>query len=196
LSGPSGAGKGTVCRALRKMAPELVYSVSATTRSPRAGEVDGIDYFFKSKQQFLEMIKNEELLEWAEYVGNYYGTPAEFVQRSLDAGKDVILEIEVQGAMKVKEKHPDGVFIFLIPPSLSELKNRIESRGTEPADVIKNRLSVAREEIKLAEHYDYAVVNERIETACQQILAIIQAEHCKPQRVLPAIHERILNEVK
>ncbi|MDF2715017.1 MAG: guanylate kinase [Paenibacillus sp.] len=187
LSGPSGVGKGTVCSMLRKLAPELVYSVSATTRSPRAGETEGINYFFKSKDQFRSMIDKDELLEWAEYVGNYYGTPRSFVSETIHAGKDIILEIEVQGAMQVKERFPEGVFVFLMPPSLGELRNRIENRGTETDDSIRSRLSVAAEEIRLLEHYDYAVVNDQVELACERIRSIITAEHCKRERILPYV---------
>lgn len=184
LSGPSGVGKGTVCASLRHRMPELVYSVSATTRSPRQGEINGINYFFKSQEQFQDMIANDALLEWAEYVGNYYGTPRDFVDRTLAAGKDIILEIEVQGALKVKQKFPEGVFVFLMPPSLDELKSRITGRGTENADVIDHRMTVAVEEMNLLRHYDYAVVNDEIDAACQRIQSIITAEHCRADRLL------------
>ena len=187
LSGPSGVGKGTVCSMLRKQAPELVYSVSATTRAPRTGETEGVNYFFKTKDQFRSMIERDELLEGAEYVGQYYGTPRSFVSETIQAGKDIILEIEVQGAMKVKQRFPEGVFIFLMPPSLDELKTRIENRGTETDESIRNRLSVAVDEIRLLEHYDYAVVNDRVESACERILSIITAEHCKRERILPYV---------
>ncbi|MFP4974543.1 guanylate kinase [Paenibacillus sp. CN-4] len=179
LSGPSGVGKGTVCSALRPRMPELVYSVSATTRSPRAGEQDGVNYFFKTRDQFAEMIDKDQLLEFAEYVGNYYGTPRDFVEETLRSGKDIILEIEVQGALKVKEKFPEGIFVFLTPPSMDELKDRICGRGTEHPDVINHRMSVAEEEIGLMKHYDYAVVNDEIDLACKRIESIIIAEHCK-----------------
>ncbi|MFE4711803.1 guanylate kinase [Bacillus sp. FJAT-27264] len=179
LSGPSGVGKGTVCTALRPKMPELIYSVSATTRSPRAGEEDGVNYFFKSREQFLSMIEADQLLEYAEYVGNYYGTPRDFVERTLESGKDIILEIEVQGALKVKEKFPEGIFVFLLPPSMDELKDRIRGRGTEHPDVINHRMSVAEDEISLMQHYDYAVVNDEIDLACKRIESIIIAEHCK-----------------
>ncbi|SET36811.1 guanylate kinase [Paenibacillus sp. NFR01] len=179
LSGPSGVGKGTVCSALRPRIPQLVYSVSATTRSPREGEADGVNYFFKSREQFAEMIEADQLLEYAEYVGNYYGTPRDFVDKTLAEGKDIILEIEVQGALKVKEKFPEGIFVFLLPPSMDELKDRIVGRGTEHPDVISHRMSVAEDEISLIRHYDYAVVNDEIDLACKRIESIIIAEHCK-----------------
>ncbi|WP_195572958.1 guanylate kinase [Paenibacillus sp. 1001270B_150601_E10] len=179
LSGPSGVGKGTVCKALQKKTTNLTYSVSVTTRQPRLGEVDGVNYFFRSREQFLDMIENDELLEYAEYVGNYYGTPREFVEKTLAEGKDILLEIEVQGALMVKEKFPEGIFIFLMPPSLEELKDRIRGRGTENDSVIDHRMNVAVEEIALMEHYDYAVVNDEIDLACKRIESIIMAEHCK-----------------
>ena len=179
LSGPSGVGKGTVCSALRTRVPDLVYSVSATTRNPRMGEVDGVNYFFKEREQFLSMIDNDQLLEFAEYVGNYYGTPRDFVEETIARGKDIILEIEVQGALKVKEKFPEGIFIFLTPPSLDELKDRIVGRGTENQATIDHRMSVAVDEMELIRHYDYAVVNDEINHACKRIESIIIAEHCK-----------------
>jgi guanylate kinase len=184
LSGPSGVGKGTVCSELRQRHNDLVYSVSATTRAPRLGEIDGVNYFFKSKEQFLDMIARDALLEHAEYVGNYYGTPRDFVERTLASGKDIILEIEVQGALKVKEKFPQGVFIFLVPPSLDELKHRITGRGTENSDVIDHRMSVAVEEMSLIRYYDYAVVNDQIDSACYRIQSIITAEHCRKDRFI------------
>lgn len=187
LSGPSGVGKGTVCSALRQVNTELVYSVSATTRKPRPGEVEGVNYFFKTREQFQQMIEADEMLEWAEYVGNYYGTPRKFVDDMLKAGKNVILEIEVQGALKVKQKFPQGVFIFLLPPSLDELQSRITSRGTENVDIIHSRMSAAAEEIRQLEHYDYAVVNDQVDHACAKIQSILVAEHCKRERVYPRL---------
>lgn len=187
LSGPSGVGKGTVCTALRECSPDLVYSVSATTRKPRAGEVDGVNYFFKSEQEFLDMIRRNELLEWAKYVDNYYGTPSEFVRSTLESGKDIILEIEVQGAMKVREQFPEGVFIFLLPPSMEELHSRITNRGTESIETIRQRMDAAQDELALLEHYDYAVTNDSVAAACARINAIITAEHCKKERVMPEL---------
>jgi guanylate kinase len=187
LSGPSGVGKGTVCAALRKRVSEIVYSVSVTTRQPRVGEVDGVNYFFKSQEQFQQMIERNLLLEWAEYANHSYGTPREFVELTLAQGKDVILEIEVQGAMQVKEKFPEGVFIFLMPPSLDELRNRIENRGTEDDQTIRKRLQLAADEIKLLEQYDYAVVNDQVESACNKIISIIQAEHLRKDRIMNKI---------
>lgn len=182
LSGPSGVGKGTVCKALRERMPNLVYSVSATTRAPRTGEVEGVNYFFKTTQHFKEMIEQDELLEWAEYVGNYYGTPRRFVEETLASGRDVILEIEVQGALQVKEKFPQGIFLFLAPPDLEELQNRIVGRGTETEESIRSRMEMAKAEIELMDKYDYVVVNDVIESACEKIKAIVTAEHLKKDR--------------
>ncbi len=193
MSGPSGVGKGTVCAALRQSTPDLIYSVSATTRPARHGEKEGENYFFKTRDQFLSMIRRDQLLEWAEYVGNYYGTPRKFVEDSIDRGNDIILEIDVQGALKVKDKFPGGVFIFLMPPSLDELRCRIINRGTETEEAISNRMSVAMEEIKLLEHYDYAVVNDQIDKAVGRIQSIITAEHCRKERVLPSIKHSLKN---
>ncbi|TDF98313.1 guanylate kinase [Paenibacillus piri] len=189
LSGPSGVGKGTVCKALRQCAPDLVYSVSATTRAPREGETEGVNYFFKSREQFQQLIQDNQMLEWAEYVGNYYGTPRKFVEDTLSTGKDIILEIEVQGALKVKQTFPEGVYIFLLPPSMDELENRIVGRGTESKDAIRTRMSVAMDEIRLMEHYDYAIVNDHVEHACSRIQSIIVAEHCRKDRVVSKIKQ-------
>ncbi len=184
LSGPSGVGKGTVRKAIfDSELTKLHYSISMTTRSARAGEVDGVDYFFKSKEEFEDLIEKEKLLEWAEYVGNYYGTPIDYVEESLQQGKDVMLEIEVQGALQVRKAFPEGLFIFLAPPSLNELKSRIQTRGTESEDLINNRMTVAKEEIEMMDAYDYVVENDRIELACERIQAIVTAEHCRRERV-------------
>lgn len=184
LSGPSGVGKGTVCGALRKQDTDILYSVSATTRTPREGEVDGINYFFKTREQFEEMIKHDQLLEWAEYVGNFYGTPVDYVEKTLSEGKDIILEIEVQGALKVREKFAEGVFIFLMPPSLAELRKRIVGRGTETEDLINNRMTVAKDEIEMMSKYDYVVENDEVHLAVDRIKAIVTAEHCRRDRLI------------
>ncbi|MCS1351401.1 guanylate kinase [Mechercharimyces sp. CAU 1602] len=184
LSGPSGAGKGTVCAALREHMPELTLSISATTRVPRAGEKEGVNYFFKSRAQFEEMIRHDDVLEWAEYVGNYYGTPRRFVEERLAQGENVLLEIEVQGALQVKEKFPDAVFIFLMPPSLDTLRERIQGRGTEDEEGLTHRLEAARGEMNQVQQYDYAVVNDRVENACHAIEAIMTAESCRVDRLV------------
>lgn len=184
LSGPSGVGKGTVRKALFSQDDiDLQYSISMTTRNMREGETDGVDYFFKSKEEFERLIKENKLLEWAEYVGNYYGTPIDYVEETLQKGQDVFLEIEVQGALQVRNAFPEGIFIFLMPPSLSELKNRIVSRGTETDDLIHNRMSVAKDEIVMMHAYDYVVENDQVELACERIKAIVTAEHCKREKV-------------
>ncbi|SCW39709.1 guanylate kinase [Paenibacillus tianmuensis] len=195
LSGPSGVGKGTVCKALRSCTSDIVYSVSATTRAPRQGETDGVNYFFKTREQFRQMIEQDQMLEWAEYVGNYYGTPRKFVEDTLNTGKDIILEIEVQGALKVKQKFPEGVFIFLLPPSLPELESRIVGRGTESEETIRNRMSVAVDEIAMMEHYDYAIVNDQVDLACSRIRSILTAEHYRKDRMVSKI-QHWMAEVK
>jgi guanylate kinase len=195
LSGPSGVGKGTVSAALRENNSDLIYSVSATTRQPRKGEQEGVDYFFKSKEQFEQMIARNEMLEWAEYVGNYYGTPKQFVEEKLQSGKNVILEIEVQGAQKIKQKSTEGVFIFLLPPSIEELKKRITSRGSESDETIALRMSTAINEIRMIEQYDYAIINDEVELACSKIQSILIAERCSKERLYSHIMEWI-NEVK
>ncbi|WP_316569042.1 guanylate kinase [Neobacillus sp. YIM B06451] len=184
LSGPSGVGKGTVRKEIFSQPDtSFEYSISMTTRSPREGEVHGVDYFFKSREDFEELIAQGKLLEYAEYVGNYYGTPVDYVRETLDSGKDVFLEIEVKGAKQVREKFPEGLFIFLMPPSLTELKNRIVTRGTETEDLINNRMLTAREEIEMMHLYDYVVENDQVDLACERIKAIVTAEHCRRERV-------------
>lgn len=184
LSGPSGVGKGTVRKAIfSRPDANFEYSISATTRKPREGEIDGVDYFFKTREEFEQLIKEDKLLEYAEYVGNYYGTPLDYVKETLEAGKDVFLEIEVQGAKQVREKMPDGLFIFLMPPSLDELKNRIVGRGTESVELIRNRMEAARKEIELMNLYDYIVENDSVEKAVDRINAIVLAEHCRSERI-------------
>ncbi len=195
LSGPSGVGKGTVGAALRELNTDIIYSVSATTRHARSGEREGIDYFFKSREQFEHMIARDELLEWAEYVGNYYGTPKHFVEEMLQSGKNVVLEIEVQGAQKIKKNGTEGVFIFLLPPSIEELRQRITTRGSESEESISLRMSTAIEEMKMIEHYDYAVMNDQVHTACSKIQAILLTEHCRSQRISREI-SKWMNEVK
>lgn len=190
LSGPSGVGKGTVRAAIfSKGEQKFVYSISATTRLPRTGETDGVDYFFKTREEFEQMIQNKQLLEYAEYVGNYYGTPLEYVENTLATGKDVFLEIDVQGAIQVRELMPDGVFIFLTPPDLNELESRIVNRGTDSDEVIAKRMKTAREELELMKYYDYSVVNDTVDSAVQKIEAIIQTEHLRIVRNLDTIEE-------
>ncbi len=182
ISGPSGAGKGTICKALLQQHPELHYSISATTRQPREGEVNGVNYWFLSKEQFQSMIAHDELLEWAEVYGNFYGTPRAYVEEVLGKGQDVVLEIDIQGAMKVKSKSPEGTFIFIVPPSLAELSERLWNRGTDSPDVIRKRLQCVREELSMASNYHYLVVNDRLPDAVEKIEAIILAEKCRMER--------------
>ena len=185
LSGPSGLWKGTVRKAIFDSEEnDFQYSISMTTRKQREGEVDGVDYYFRSREEFEAMIEAGEMLEYAEYVGNYYGTPLTYVNQTLDEGKDVFLEIEVQGAKQVKDKVPDGVFIFLTPPDLAELKSRIIGRGTDEMSVIEERMAVAREEIEMMALYDYAVVNDEVPLAVQRIKDIIASEHFRVDRVI------------
>ncbi|MEG0260386.1 MAG: guanylate kinase [Lysinibacillus sp.] len=184
LSGPSGVGKGTVRKELFSQPnTNYEYSISMTTRNPREGEVDGVDYFFKTRKEFEVLIEQGGLLEHAEFVGNYYGTPIAYVNETLDAGRDVFLEIEVQGAAQIREKAPDALFIFLAPPSLSALKDRLVGRGTETAEVIAKRIATASEELEMMSLYDYVVENDEVTNACDRINAIIKAEHCRRERV-------------
>ena len=186
LSGPSGVGKGTVRKKLFEKATDLKYSISMTTRQMRPGEQEGIDYFYKSKEEFEQLIQEGELLEYAKYVDNYYGTPRRYVEEMLNQGFNVFLEIEVQGALQVKQSFPEGIFIFLIPPSLEELKNRIVGRGTETEDLVMNRLQEAQKEIKMMEEYNYIVVNDHVDKAVNKVLSIIESEHCRKDRVISA----------
>lgn len=182
VSGPSGAGKGTICSLLRKELPELSYSVSVTTRQPREGEVDGRDYFFKTVDQVKDMIFRGELLEYAQVYGNYYGTPKPYVKSLLDEGKDVLLEIDIQGALQIKKVFPDGVFVFVIPPSLEELRARIYKRGTDTDDVIEKRLKAATGELGYASKYDYIIVNDVAETAARRVMTLLEAERYRAGR--------------
>lgn len=185
LSGPSGVGKSTVRKALfEKEGHKLVYSVSMTTRKPREGEVDGVDYFFVSKEEFEKRIAEDRMLEWAEFVGNYYGTPKENVDHLLELGHEVVLEIEVNGALQVRSKMPEAVFIFLVPPTKKSLYNRLYRRGTESEEVIQERVDKADREFMLAHKYDYIVVNDNVEKAVERIMSIIVSEHSKTERTI------------
>ena len=185
FSGPSGVGKGTVRQEIFSTHDhKFEYSVSMTTRAQRPGEVDGKDYFFRSREEFEELIRNGQMLEYAEYVGNYYGTPLTYVNETLDKGIDVFLEIEVQGALQVKKKVPDAVFIFLTPPDLNELEERLVGRGTDSEEVIAQRIERAREEIALMSEYDYAIVNDEVPLAAERVKRVIEAEHFRVDRVI------------
>ncbi|HOQ15904.1 MAG: guanylate kinase [Epulopiscium sp.] len=188
VSGPSGSGKGTIVSELIKN-EQYALSISATTRKPRLGEEEGIHYFFKSKEEFMDMIEKRELVEWAEFCDNYYGTPKFYVESKMNEGKDVILEIEVQGALQVKKLYPEAVLIFIVPPSLKELKNRLINRGTESSEIIEKRLRRALEELEFINDYDYLVINDCIEQAVMDINTIIKAEHLKVNKRMSLIEK-------
>ncbi len=191
FSGPSGTGKGTVMKSLLNQDRDIRLSVSATTRPPRPGEIDGKDYYFITREKFLAMKASGEMLESAEYCGNFYGTPAAPIEKWISEGRDVFLEIEVQGGAQVKEKRPDAVTLFVLPPSLDELEHRLRSRGTEGNVTVCRRLEVARREIAEAKHYDYVVVNNQVGDAVKQVRGILSAERCRSCRNTQLI-ERIL----
>ncbi len=195
ISGFSGAGKGTLMRELIHKHPYFL-SISATTRKPRTGEVNGVDYFFHTREEFEEMIQNNELIEWAEYVGNYYGTPRKAVEQQLAEGKDVILEIETQGGMLVKKQFPDAVLIFITPPSAEELKRRLINRGTESKEQIAGRLSQAANEVSFMKDYDFIVVNDLVDRTVEQIHTMIANEHNHTNRCSDLIQalEKDLNQ--
>jgi len=194
LSGPSGVGKGTVrAKVFEESHYSLEYSVSMTTRKPRETEEDGKDYFFVTHDEFAERIKEGRFLEYAEFVGNFYGTPLDYVQQRLDAGKDVMLEIEVAGALQVKDVMPDACFIFVAPPSMEELRNRIINRGTEDPARVEARMKKAEVEIELAHEYDYIVINDEVDEAKNRIMAIIDAQHSRSDRVLEGYGKKILD---
>lgn len=182
ISGPSGAGKGTICKELVKR-EDFWLSVSATTRSPREGEIEGENYYFLTKENFLERIEQKDFLEHAEVYGNYYGTPKSKVIEKLDAGIDVILEIDIQGALRVKETYPEGIFIFILPPSMEELKNRIIKRGSETPESLMTRFKSAYKEINYVSKYNYAVVNDELDQAVNKIRSIVIAEKCSVERI-------------
>lgn len=182
FSGPSGSGKGTVLKAAMEKCENLELSVSVTTRAPREGEVDGVHYIFYSKEQFEDLIAKDGFLEWACFCENYYGTPKARIEALRDEGTDVILEIEVQGAMKVKEACPDAVLIFNLPPSAEELKRRLVGRNTDTEDVIEKRLKTAEWEVSQAKNYDYVIVNEIVEKTADALLSVIEGEKCKTER--------------
>ena len=180
VSGFSGAGKGTLMKALLQAHPDqYALSISATTRPPRAGEEHGREYFFVTRDEFEGMIQKGALIEYASYVGNYYGTPKDYVSEQMEAGKDVILEIEIQGALKVKERFPDTLLLFVTPPSAAELENRLRGRGTESGEVVRSRLKRAVEESEYMENYDYILINDNLDTCVREMHELIQAQHLR-----------------
>lgn len=195
ISGFSGAGKGTVVKGLMARYDCYALSVSATTRAPREGEVNGREYFFKTREEFEEMIRQDALYEYAQYVSNYYGTPKAYVQEQLDAGKDVILEIEVQGALKVKEKNPKALLLFVTPPSAEELKKRLQGRGTETEEVINERMRRAADESELMDRYEYLVINDQLEKCVEEVHQLIQRERFRMEQNQGMV-TKLQNELK
>ena len=182
VSGPAGVGKGTIIKEIMKDDTNICLSVSATTRKPRAGDIEGVTYFFKTKDEFSGMVKNDDLLEWAVYSDNFYGTPKQPVLDALESGRDVILEIEVQGALQVKAHYPEGVYVFVTPPSLEELERRITDRGTEEREEIEKRMATARKELEFLNKYNYIIINEDIETASADLAAVLRASKLTKER--------------
>lgn len=176
ISGSSGVGKGTVLKGFLERNPNFMLSISCTTRAPRKGEVDGVNYFYLTKEDFKECIKNSKFLEWAEFAGNYYGTKKKYIMQCLDEGKDIILEIETQGALQVKKSMPEAVLIFICPPSYETLENRLRGRHTEDEETIKKRLEEAKREIEQAQSFDYKIINDDLETAIQSLEKVIKGE--------------------
>ena len=190
VSGFSGSGKGTIMKELLQKYPQnYALSISATTRQPRTGETDGVEYFFKTRDEFEQMIAEDALIEYARYVENYYGTPKAYVEEQLSAGRDVILEIEIQGALKIKEKFPDALLMFVSPPSAQELKRRLVGRGTEDMATIQARLSRAVEESSGIEEYDYFVINDKLEECVEEVHAIVSGEHSRVSRNINFIEQ-------
>lgn len=183
ISAPSGAGKGSVIEEMKKQNENLWVSISATTRKPRSNDQEGITYYFLSKEEFEEKIKENYFLEFTNYAGNYYGTPKKQIQEHLDKGKDVILEIEIEGAMNVKKIVPEALCVFIMPPSLKELKRRLESRGTDSKEKILERFKISYKEINEVTKYNYVVINDEIEVAADKVLSIIKAEKCRVDRI-------------
>ena len=191
IAGPSGVGKGTIIKKLFESRENLYFSVSATTRAPRPGEMDGVDYHLISRERFQDWIAHNAFLEHAEFVGNLYGTPKKYVDEAMDSGKDVILDIEVQGAEQVHRQRPDVVRIFIAPPSWEELERRLMGRGTENLSKVRQRLARSREEILLARYYDYLVINSDLDQAVREIEAVITAEHCRAKERYDSVARRL-----
>lgn len=195
ISGPSGAGKGTICKELIK-ASDIEMSISETTREPRKSEVDGKNYFFVTREQFQEKVKQEGFLEYAEVYGNYYGTPKQFIIDKIEKGSNVILEIDIQGALQIKEKYDEAVFIFILPPSMMELKNRIVTRGSETQESLNKRYGNALDEISYIDKYDYCIINDKVDIAVKKVKTIIEAEHYRVTKEIYNKIEKYKEEIK
>ncbi|MCD6257945.1 guanylate kinase [Candidatus Aerophobetes bacterium] len=183
ISAPAGAGKTTLCKRLLQISSSFISSVSFTTRPPRKNEIEGVDYYFVSREEFEKLIEKETFLEWAQVHGHLYGTSADFLKKNIEAGKDVVLEVDVKGGKKIKEKYPNSILIFILPPSWEELERRLKGRATEDEKSIKERLSTAKKEIKFLPYYDYFIVNDDINVAVRELVAIIEAERCRISRI-------------
>lgn len=193
LSGPSGVGKGTVRKAIFEDPDTgFKYSISMTTRKMREGEVDGVDYFFKTKDQFESLIEQDKFIEYAQYVGNYYGTPVDYVVETMEKGHDVFLEIEVEGAKQVRERFPEALFIFLAPPNLDQLEERLIGRGTDSMEVIGHRIEEAKRELSLMNLYDYVVINDDVQQAKRRVQCIVEASHMRRARVESKLRKLLL----
>ncbi|WP_342389045.1 guanylate kinase [Salinicoccus bachuensis] len=193
LSGPSGVGKGTVRKAIfEHPETDFKYSISMTTRKKREGEVDGVDYFFKTKEEFEALIEQDKFIEYAQYVGNYYGTPVDYVEQTMADGHDVFLEIEVEGAKQVREKFPEALFIFLAPPNLTQLEERLVNRGTDSPEIIRHRIDEAKRELKLMNLYDYVVINDDVDLARGRVQCIVEASHMRRARVESKLRKMLL----
>ncbi|WP_271400142.1 guanylate kinase [Salinicoccus roseus] len=193
LSGPSGVGKGTVRKAIfEHPETDFKYSISMTTRKKREGEVDGVDYFFKTKKEFESLIEQDKFIEYAQYVGNYYGTPVEYVEQTMADGHDVFLEIEVEGAKQVREKFPEALFIFLAPPNLTQLEERLVNRGTDSPEIIRHRIDEAKRELKLMNLYDFVVINDDVDLARGRVQCIVEASHMRRARVESKLRKMLL----
>ncbi|MCT4606410.1 MAG: guanylate kinase [Marinisporobacter sp.] len=195
ISGPSGTGKGTVCKELLKIEKDIKLSISATTREPRNGERNGVNYHFLEKDVFERQIEQGEFLEYAKVYDNYYGTPKKYVIDEIKEGNNVLLEIDIQGALQVKEKYPKGIFIFILPPSMNELKKRIVGRGTESEEAIQKRFGSALDEINYVKEYDYFVINDEVKEAVKKIRALIRAENCKVSENIEEIISKFKEEI-
>jgi guanylate kinase len=187
VSAPAGCGKDTILKYAFGVCSNLHYSVSATTRQPRPDEEEGIHYFFKTREEFKQLIEADELLEYTEYAGNYYGTPRDFIPKLLDEGKDIVLKIEIEGAANIRRLFPDCVLVFILPPSFAELENRLQKRGTETEETIRRRVDIAKVEMFSIKNYDYVIINEKLENAVEDFAAIIQAEKLSIKRGIPVI---------